>query len=109
MGYYQDFGWTDEQAWGGTPDDYDYPPSQGGDMTEQAAELRLQLMTLERDVNAKLADIAGHFTPEMRLTLVARHPDNPECYFIFTRDDPAAVAALVAKDKHHRDTARDEP
>jgi hypothetical protein len=26
MGYYQDFGWTDEQAWGGTPDDYDDEP-----------------------------------------------------------------------------------
>lgn len=23
MGCYQDFGLTDEQAWGGTPDDYD--------------------------------------------------------------------------------------
>lgn len=39
MGYYQDFGWTDEQAWGGTPDDYDDEPPdklcvQCGDLLE---------------------------------------------------------------------------
>jgi len=33
----------------------------------------------------------------MRLTLVVRHPEKPETYWIFTRDDLTTVADLVAK------------
>lgn len=37
------------------------------------------------------------FRPEMKLTLVARHPTNPECHVTVTDDDDLdAVARLLA-------------
>lgn len=35
------------------------------------------------------------FSPEMRLTLIARHPTNPECEIVVSSDDLVAVRATI--------------
>lgn len=46
-----------------------------------------------------VSEVEPIFTPEMMLTLVARHPTNTECYIVTTSDkDLTAVANLVSPD-----------
>lgn len=44
-----------------------------------------------------LADLAGLFVGDVRLTLVARHPDNPDADLIVTADDLLEVEAAVRR------------
>lgn len=55
------------------------------------------LVFFQHHVEDVLAELEGWVVPEMRLTLAVRHPTNPECNVIFTRDDLEAVAALLLK------------
>ncbi len=57
----------------------------------------LALPYVHRKAAEALARLAADFTPEMRLTFVARHPANPECYVVVT-DEPGdpGLAGLAA-------------
>lgn len=61
------------------------------------ARLQANLERVRELVASALCDeIAPLFTPDMKLTLVARHPDNPECHLLVTNDaDLPAVAAVI--------------
>ena len=58
-----------------------------GDLSKEEAKQKVEeaLDKLKREV----------FVPEMRLTFVARHPDDEECTFITTDDDLEDVAEVV--------------
>jgi bifunctional pyridoxal-dependent enzyme with beta-cystathionase and maltose regulon repressor activities len=46
-----------------------------------------------------LCDLEKLFKPEMRLTFIARHPTNPECHIVVTRDDMGELAKLCERKK----------
>lgn len=52
----------------------------------------------KQNINLSLSRLhAEHFTDVMKMTLVARHPNNPECYVVTGDDDLTAVSALLEK------------
>lgn len=46
-----------------------------------------ELESLRQNIALRLEKMESMFTKEMRLTFVARHPDNPECIVIVSSDD----------------------
>lgn len=60
------------------------------------------LESTQNHVENVLEKLEKWFTSEMKLTLVARCPTNPECHLIFTRDDLQAVAMLFIDIEHKR-------
>jgi hypothetical protein len=48
------------------------------------------------------------FTKEMKMTCVARHPTNPECFVVVTEDDAAAVARVVSPELGSAAKQRDD-
>ncbi len=50
-------------------------------------------------LRTQLAILTGKcFQPDMRVTLVARHPENEDRFLILGDDDPRAVAKLLLKE-----------
>lgn len=46
---------------------------------------------------AALAGLTDLFTPDMKLTFIARHPDKPEAFVVLTEDDLRAIAATLVR------------
>jgi hypothetical protein len=62
-----------------------------------AIELR-HVEEVRHEAAAHLGAIMAMFVPEMMVTLVVRHPQDPECHMVLTDDtDTDAVIALVRK------------
>lgn len=56
----------------------------------------IELVAVHDAVQAALARIRrDHFADRMKLTFVARDPNNPACYFVVS-DDPGQAAILGA-------------
>lgn len=60
----------------------------------------LALQVIKRDVGEMLEKAAEWFTPEMRLTFIARHPDKPDVVLVMGDDTfHGAIAALQRMDE----------
>lgn len=64
-----------------------------------------ELESVRLEVASRLEDMIGDiFTPQMMLTLVARHPTNRECYIVVTSDtDLVEVAKKLMKEQGGKD------
>lgn len=64
-------------------------------------------------LHAAMSAVSGHmekiaatvFKPGMRLTFIARDPDNPEADFLMSDDDLPAVAELLQRSLQRKDTS----
>ena len=53
----------------------------------------------QQEVANRLAGMEELFAPEVKLTFIMRHPDNPKAYMFITRDDPDELIALLQRIK----------
>ena len=67
---------------------------------------KLERAMLDAHITRLLQKAEKCFTPEMRLTFIARHPDNEDIYFINGSDTLDGVASCIekARGEHERST-----
>lgn len=52
-------------------------------------------------ISGTMADVFGPlFTPDMRLTFIARSTENPDCYLVMSDDDLSKLPGVIARHRH---------
>lgn len=57
-----------------------------------------QLEEVRRIIHRHLEEIEVEFAEEMKLTFIARHPTNPECWIVLTNDDLKSLATRLLEE-----------
>jgi len=55
---------------------------------------QLELELMRQEIAGHLEEVSARFAAPMRLTFVARHPDNPACFVIVSDDDMTGLREL---------------